>query len=119
MKHYYIYKMTVEGLIFKKYSEKPLSLTKDCKLIGEGSFAEDYFIHFESVYSEFVDLSDIELTYEATLVNGSTSTFVHNLRDLLIKAKEGILPYISFAEFRVNKNPKITINRNKLISNPI
>jgi hypothetical protein len=119
MKKYFIYKMTVEGLTFKKYSETKLPINKHCTFIGEGTFTEDYFKHFESVYSEFVDLADVELTYEAKLTNGNTSTFVHNLRDLLIKAKDGILPYISFAEYKVNINPRITINRNNIISNPI
>lgn len=68
----------------------------------------------EDVYSEFSLLTDVELTYEAILLNGEKSRFTHDLQTMLYRAKEGILPYISFKEHVVNSKPVITIKRNKI-----
>lgn len=95
----------------KELSDKELKKNSSIvKYLGEADLDDDYFIpgsvsHFYPINN----LNEVSLTYEASLENGRMSTFVHTFQELLERAKEGILPYISFAEYKVNKKPVVTV----------
>lgn len=94
------------GKLDKKALRKQPSIVK---YIGEAELDEDYFIT-GSVTKHFpiTDFNDVVLNYRADLKNGRVSDFTHTVQELLERAKEGILPYISYAEHRVRK-PFVTI----------
>lgn len=116
MTKYYIYQELIKDRKTKKdylhniYYRKKVKETKSLKFVGEATLSDDYFIvGCQTQYSDIIDLNDIELQYSVTLKNGTVSNFKHSIQDLLNKAKEGILPYISFAEYKVSKSPRIVI----------
>lgn len=117
MKSYFIYKILDDSndQWIKKFSDTEKKESKHCKLLGTCTVTDEYFIDSnETVFSEFKDLSEVELTYEADLISGEKHRFSFTLSQLLVKAKEGLLPYISFKEHLVNNNPVITIKGKKL-----
>lgn len=61
-------------------------------------------------YTDIKDLNDIQLEYTVVLKDGSVSTFTHTFQSMLINAKNGVLPYLSFAEYRVIRPPRVIIN---------
>lgn len=116
MTKYYIYQELIKDRKTKKdylhniYYRQKVKETEALKYVGEANLSNDYFIvGCQTQYSDIIDLNDIELQYSATLKNGTVSNFKHSIQDLLTKAKEGILPYISFAEYKVSKSPRIVI----------
>ncbi len=116
MTKYYIYQELIKDRKTKKdylhniYYRQKVKETEALKFVGEATLSDDYFIvGCQTQYSDIIDLNDIELEYSATLKDDTISNFKHSIQDLLTKAKEGILPYISFAEYKVSKKPRIVI----------
>lgn len=115
MTKYFVYKLIVDDVVKRHYSRIQLKETKKCTLVGEGIFSDEFFNDScDEMYSEFNNLEDIRLTYQAKLKDGETREFSFDLDTLLRKAKDGLLPYISFAEHKVSPNPKITILGRKI-----
>lgn len=119
MKNYYIYlnksvnKSNNKLEAYREYYQKKLnksSLGDNRKYVGSAELSDDYFIvGSETHFTNIIDLSDIELEYSAVLKNNKVSTFKITIEDLLYKAKEGILPYISFNGFKVTKKPILRV----------
>lgn len=116
MTKYYIYQELIKDRKTKKeylhniYYRSKVKERESLKFVGEATLSNDYFIvGCQTQYSDIIDLNDIQLEYSATLKNGTVSNFKHSIQDLLTKAKEGILPYISFAEFKVSRKPRVVI----------
>lgn len=107
MKTYYIYiyiSTDTQGneYLERRYHTKKIKERDDLIYVGEAQLADDYFITgAETKYKEITSLSDISVEYTATLNNGQTTRFSHNLQNLLLRAKEGLLTYISFEGFKV------------------
>jgi hypothetical protein len=115
MKKWYIYlykgvdPKTKEPYLCRRYYKKKIK-DNNLTFVGEAELNDEYFIiGCETHYTNIVDLNDIRLEYSATLKGGVITKFSHSFQDMLIKAKEGIIPYISFAECRVNNKPKLII----------
>lgn len=78
--------------------------------VGQAELSDEYFIlGCETQHTDIVDLNDVELHYKAALKDGQVVSFRHTFGDLLVKAKEGIMPYLSFSGFRVVGVPKLII----------
>jgi hypothetical protein len=110
---YYIYKQ-IRDIIQK--GEKPKRVVERVyfrgkqktheKLIyvGEADLTDEFFIvGSETQFTDIVDLNDVEVQYTASLKNGRLATFKHSFQEMLERAKDGIMPYISFAEYKVNE----------------
>ena len=117
----YIDKKTKQDVVSRRYYRKQLvgkHLLPNLKYIGEALLSDDYFITGSTTkFSYITDLNSVELEYTATLSNGRIATFTHSIQELLERAKEGILPYISFAQHKVLKKPKLIINGVKIYPN--
>lgn len=85
------------------YRSKLKNPPENLKLVGIAQLELDYFITgSETKFMEINSLSDISVEYRATLESGTRTTFEHNVQELLRRAKEGIMTYISFSGFRVS-----------------
>lgn len=120
MVKYYIYleknidNETKEKYVCRRYYRKKLKskdMSERLSYVGEAELSDGYFIiGSETHYTNFVDLNDIEFEYTALLKNRGKSIFRHTFQEALERAKEGILPYISFREHRVINKPILRIN---------
>jgi hypothetical protein len=106
---------TKEDYVFNEYSKvKQRKLPEHKKLVGEAMLSDDYFIvGCQTRYTNIVDLDDVSLVFSAKLKDGTYSTFEYTIQEMLRRAKEGILPYLSFAEFKVTKSPILKVNGKK------
>lgn len=123
MKKYYIYlktgtkPKTKEPEVFRMYftsKVKEKDMSDNMEYVGCAELSEDYFIiGSETQYTSVVDLNQVELCYTANTKNGRISEFSHTFQEMLERAKEGILPYISFSGHKVNRLPILKINGKK------
>lgn len=113
MKTWYIYLETSSEFVQRRYYRHKLkSYDPDrLKYVGKAELSEDYFITgSECKYTEIIDLDQVSLVFRAVLRNKKISEFEFTLDEMLYRAKEGILPYLSFAEHRVLDKPILKIN---------
>lgn len=102
----------------RRYYQKKLSKKeqKDLIYVGKADLTKHYFIVGSEPHIFDIDsLEDIELEYTAYLKSGRKSTFKMTLQERLERAKEGILPYLSFKEHRVAKKPTILFKGQKTL----
>lgn len=117
MKKYYIYReentdpKTGKPYATRRYYEGKLKKVPErCKFVGTAELSDDYFIvGSETHHAAITDLDDIILQYSATLKNGDIAMFRHSVQEMLRRAKQGIMPYISFAGHKVQK-PIVQVN---------
>ena len=110
---------TKEEYTCRRYYRKKLKpIPERLQFVGTAELSKDYFIvGSETHHTDIIDLSSIELEYTAVLRGGSTTSFRHNIQDLLHKAKEGYMPYITFEGFKVTKKPRLVITGKKHTTN--
>jgi len=128
MNKWFIYLATTQNTKTKEvfserryYKRKLNKLPEGVLFVGEAMLEDNFFIpNSETAYTSFIDLNDISICYTAELANKQVANFEHTLLEMLYKAKEGIMPYLSFAGFKVSKKPIIKIHgRKHNISKPL
>lgn len=123
MKQYFIYlkrgKNTKTGVheVHRMYYTSKLKdkdMDESMTFVGEAMLSDDYFIiGSETQHTSILDLNQVEFCYTATTKNSRLVEFSHTFQEMLERAKEGILPYISFDGHRVNRSPILRINGRK------
>jgi hypothetical protein len=109
-----VHPKTKEEYISREYYRRKVKTSDTLIFVGEAELSEEYFIiNSETHFTDIISLEDIEVEYSATLKNKTVSTFKYTFSDLLIKAKEGLLPYLSFDGFKVSSKPKLIIKGKK------
>lgn len=101
-----------EDYATRRYYRKKLKKPSDrLKYVGSAELSEDYFIPgSETKYTEVIDLDHVSLVYKAAVRGGRIKEFEETFQGMLERAKDGIMPYISFAGHRVLNKPILKVN---------